>query len=247
MKKPRVLLFDIETSYSIARLWRSGEQYVSHDQLVAEFPSGIICVAYKWLGESKVTCLDWGIKKQNGINLLREFSKIAETADVVIGHNGEGFDKKHINTQLLLAGLPPMDWAPIEDTLKQFRRHFCLPSNKLDYIAQILFGERKNPMSFIDWVNVVEKKDPVALSKMIKYCKKDVLLLEKAYNKAKPFFTPKVNRSIILHDSKEGCPSCGSLNTQSNGYRATLSGRHKRMRCYDCGHNWKGKSEKLPK
>ncbi len=245
MKKAKILYYDIETAYVVARLWRTGKQYVSHEQLIPHWKTGIICIAYKWAGESKVHSLDWGLKKQNNKKMIEKFRKVIESADVAIGHNVDSFDSKHIKTQRLLAEQSPIDFGPTEDTLKQFRKHFNLPSNKLDYIAQLLFGDKKHPMSFIDWVNVVELKQPEALEKMIKYCKKDVQLLEKVYNRAKPFFTPKVNRSILLHDHKDGCPSCGSLNVSSDGYRTTLAGRYRRLGCDDCGYRFKGKIIKI--
>lgn len=245
-KKPRILFYDIETAYEVARLWRSGEQFISHEQLIPNRPTGIICIAWKWAGESKIHSMDWGLKKQNNDKMIETFSKIVESADVTIGHNANNFDSKHLNTQRLLAGKSPINWGQKEDTLLQFRKHFKLSSNKLDYLGQVLLGQKKHPMSFVDWVNVIELKCPKAMAKMLKYCKKDVALLEAVYNKGKPFFDVKANRSILLHNRKDGCPSCASLNIRSDGLRTTQTTQYRRERCNDCGHCFKGPVVRLP-
>lgn len=240
--KPRVLLFDIETSYIVARLWRTGKQYVTHEQIVKDQKSGIICISYKWLGERDIHTLDWGLNAQNSAKVVEAFSKVVESADVVVGHNADSFDIKHINTQRLLAGQPPIAWPTSEDTLKQLRKHFALPSYRLDYIAKLLTGSGKSPMNFQDWIDVVEGKSAKALEKMIRYNRRDVDKLSKVFAKVSKFFTPKAHRGLLMGKDRHTCPHCGSVNSRVHDYKTTLTRRYQRRKCMSCAHSFIGPS-----
>jgi DNA polymerase elongation subunit (family B) len=61
-------------------------------------------VCWKWAGKKEVKSLNWGIKKQNSAKMIAAFTKEIEKADIVVAHNGDHFDVKHINTQRLLHG-----------------------------------------------------------------------------------------------------------------------------------------------
>jgi len=239
VSKPRILLWDIETRYTVFRGWSTGEQYVKHDQIIDGQHPDIICLSYKWLDEPKVYTLDWGCKQQNSDKMIAAFTKVIESADLVIAHNGDKFDQKHINTQRMLHDQDPISWPTSEDTLKQIRKHFALPSYSLDYLSKLLGRKGKDKMNFADWVAIVEKKDPKALAKMRKYNRNDVLELEAVYKKFFKFLTPKINASIVKHNDKAGCPRCGSGMRQSKGYKVTLAGKYKRWQCMDCGTQYK--------
>lgn len=247
--KPKVLFWDVETTYVRARIWNMGKQYVGHEKIVDGDRTKIICIGYKWLGEKKTHILKWNNKTQDCSKIIRDFSKVVEEADVAIAHNGDRFDVKHFNTQCLLYGLPPVNWPTTEDTLKQLRQKFYLPSYKLDYVAKMLFGEGKNPMNFQDWIDIIEGKNQktkdAALEKMIKYCKKDVQLLEDAWKVVAPYLEPKVNRSLIKNNHRLGCPSCGNDKVHKDGRKVTKSGIYQRYQCQTCGHKFRG-SKKLP-
>lgn len=233
MSDLKILLFDIETRYSVARVWRTGEQYVGHDQIIPGEHADIICIGYKWYGEKKVNCLTWD-KNQNSARMIAEFTKIVESADLVVAHNGDRFDIKHINSMRLIHGQAPIAWPTSEDTLKQLKRVFALPSYKLDYVSKLLTGISKNPMSFSDWVEVVENRSAKHLKKMVVYCKRDVLLLEAVYKKIAAFLPAKVHASLVKNNSKVGCPRCGRLGMTKDGVRVTKTGRYQRMRCPGC-------------
>ena len=242
--KPKIMYFDIETSPVLAWIWRTGKQYITHNQIMKGMKSDIICICWKMEGEKTVHSLDWGINKQDSAQMVNKFVKILETTDIAIAHNGKKFDVKHINTQRLLHNQRPIAWPTIEDSLTQFRKYFYLPSFKLDYIAQTLAGGGKSDMVFQDWVDIVSNKKSSALDKMIKYCQKDVVLLEKVFKKAKAFFQPKVNASLILGNGRHGCPRCGTTKVQFYGYRRTLARSYHRLRCTACGTTYAGPSVK---
>lgn len=245
MAKPRVLLFDVETRYIVFRGWNTGEQYVGHDQIVEGQHSDIICLSYKWLGHPEITTLDWGLKKQDSAPMIEAFTKVVETADIAVGHNADRFDIRHINTQRMLHNQPPISWPTSEDTLKAIRRHFALPSYRLDYLSKLIGRKGKDRMSFPDWVDIVERKDPAAMAKMIRYNRNDVLELEAVYKRFARYLTPKANASLITNGTTTGCPRCGGRSYASRGIITLRSGRYQKRRCSACGTSYRDRKRVL--
>lgn len=239
--EPKVLFFDIETSPILAWVWRTGSKIrITHNQIKQGMISDIICVCWKWSFEKGVRSLDWGFNEQNSTKMLEVFTKELEKADLAIAHNGNHFDVRHLNTQRLLHNQRPIVWPTIEDSLTQFRKLFYMPSYKLDFLGKTLVDSGKDTMAFQDWIDVVERNNPAVLQKMIKYCKKDVLMLEKVFNKARAFFKPKINMGLVVGGGRFACPRCGSSNVQRNGLRRTLARTYQRIRCNSCGTSFTG-------
>ena len=231
--KPKVLYYDIETTPMRVWTFRLGDQHVSHSQIVEGDKVDIICITYCW-DTGPAYALDWGVRKQDSAPMIEKFDKIVREADITIGQNSDSFDVKHINTQRMLHGLPPFpDWADVtDDTLKQLKRHFKLPTNKLDYVSSVLGYGGKNSMSMQDWVNIMNK-DPKALNKMIKYGKKDVLDTRKVYNRIKPYIKPKYN--MAAHYGDHRCSNCGSTDIKKNGTRLSGTTRYQYFYCNSHG------------
>lgn len=236
MRKPKILFFDIETTPVKVWVFRTGKQWVNHSQIVHGERFGVICLAYKWLGEKKVTVLDWGLKRQNEAKMLREFRKAVESADVVIGQNSDAFDIKQINTQLLLHGEAPMAWPTTEDTRKMIRKHFYVTSSSLDYMSKLLTDGQKSPMHFQDWVDIIDNKCPKAFDKMKKYCAKDVIQTQKVWSKIASYCTPKAHRGLLSGESRDSCPQCGSPDRQKYGKATRRTGQYQRYQCKACAH-----------
>jgi hypothetical protein len=238
MNKPRVLLYDVETSPVLAWTWRTGKQYISHDQFKTGHKFDIICICYKFAGEKEIHSLDWNYQKQDSSEMIQKFGDVVATADLTIGHNSDKFDVKQINTQRMLHNLDPISWPTSEDTLKQMRKIFYFPSYKLDYIAKLLTGSGKETMKFQDWINIVEKQDIKSFTKMIKYCKNDVLKLEEVWNRVKKYCPAKIHAGVITGIGRLSCPRCASSQNTKDGFKMTAKGRTQRFQCQDCGHKW---------
>jgi DNA polymerase elongation subunit (family B) len=123
----KVLIFDIETSPNIGIFWRAGfKQSITPEQILTE--RAIICVCYKWLGESKSYSIRWDAN-QCDKRLLERFIKVANKADELVGHNGDRYDLAFIRTRCLFHDLPMFPTYKTIDTLKQARSKFMFNSN----------------------------------------------------------------------------------------------------------------------
>ena len=88
------------------------------------------------------------------------------------------------------------------------------------------------------WQNIIERNCPTSMAKMVKYCKGDVLLLEKVYDKLNPYTYAKTHVGVILGEGKCSCPNCGSDEHQSRGTMTTTAGSvKKRFQCQKC-YKW---------
>lgn len=237
MKSPKIMLIDIETCPNIVLSWGIGHKVsLSYDNIIQE--RKIICICWKWLDNSEVYSLDWGVNKQCDKAMLKKISKEIAKADLVIGHNGDRYDIKFINGRLLYHGLPPLGSLSTEDTLTMSRRTFYLNSHRLDYLGDYLKEGRKlETGGYSLWKEVLLNKCPESLDNMIKYCKEDVRLLGRVYKRISPYVQHKVNKALITGTDKYvSCKSCGSDNKQKYGIYYTSSGRYQKYKCNDCGH-----------
>lgn len=240
-RKPKILIYDIETTLLKVWTFRFGEQSIRHGQLDLKSKwvhTHIICAAYKWHGEKTVHCVDWDYKKQDSSRIIKELHKRIKEADMVIGKNNKRFDDKHFNfLNFLFGGEPDPDWSRIsEDLEKQLRKHFACASYSLDYLSMLSGLGGKNPMEFSDWVNIQDQtpgKGEKAFKKMIKYCKKDVDDTDKLLTMAMPYIDLNFNMALFLGED-EGCKRCGSTHIGPNDVYTTRSGQFQRYRCLDC-------------
>lgn len=159
-----IYIYDIETLPLSADLFGLGKQVIRHGCLQPNRDQyDIITIQYMKLGDKKVKNLSWIGKETSSKKIIEEFDKIVQKADILIGKNSDKFDSRHINTQRLLHGLPPMpDWGkPFtrDDLEKQIRKHFYLPSFSLDYLCKMLFKSGKDKMEFADWQNIRNYKE----------------------------------------------------------------------------------------
>lgn len=228
--KIKRLFFDIETSPNIGLFWEPGYNIsITHENIVKE--RAIICIGYKWAGDKKVKVLTWD-SNQNDAKMLKEFIPIMNEADELVAHNGTDFDIKWIRTRALKHGIPVMPNYTIQDTIKLSRSRFKFNSNALDYISQFLSVGKKIGTAYDMWKKVLLNNDRKELKKMVAYCKHDVLLLERVWNKLHTYVAPISN--FATHNNH--CPECNSSNIKVNKKRITAAGAKKiTFQCNDCG------------
>jgi len=206
--KRRRLFFDIETSPNIGLFWEAGyKKNITTDNIIRE--RAIICICYKWEDEKEVYALQWDAK-QNDKRMLEQFVKVANTANELVGHNGDKFDLAWIRTRCLFHGIDMFPNYQTIDTLKVARSKFRFQSNRLNYIAEFLGLGGKIKTEFNLWKDILLNKDKVAMEKMIKYCKKDVSLLEEVYKLLGNHIAPKTHYGVVFGEDRGSCPECGA-------------------------------------
>jgi uncharacterized protein YprB with RNaseH-like and TPR domain len=231
--KRRRLFFDIETSPNIGLFWEAGyKKNITTDNIIRE--RAIICICYKWEDEKEVYALQWDTK-QNDKRMLEQFVKVANTANELVGHNGDKFDLAWIRTRCLFHGIDMFPTYQTIDTLKVARSKFRFQSNRLNYIAEFLGLGGKIKTEFNLWKDILLNKDKVAMEKMIKYCKKDVSLLEEVYKLLGNHIAPKTHYGVIFGEGRGSCPECGSDELFRNKKWTTASGVVKiQYQCKTC-------------
>jgi len=234
MTKRKRLFFDIETSPNIGLFWEAGwKKNIDYSNIIKE--RAIICICWKWEDEKEVHEAHWDAK-QNDKTLLERFIKVANVADELVGHNGDKFDLAWIRTRCLYHKIDIFPKYTTIDTLKVARQSFKFNSNKLNYIADFLGLGQKIKTEFGLWKDIVLNKDKVAMDKMIKYCKKDVILLEQVFKTLKNHIPPKTHYGVIFGGDRGSCPECGSDELVVNNRIVRASGLKKiQYRCKTCG------------
>ncbi len=233
--EPVILFFDIETTYLLARTWRLGKQVLRHDQLVPGWDKyDVICIAYVFQHEKKAHVLHWDEDTHCSKEMMKEFAKVVQKADIIIGKNSEAFDVKHLNTLMLHHGLPPINWPTRDDLERQIRRYFYLPSNSLDYLTKFFTGEGKVEMKFQHWIDIQERTqdEEKSFKRMLRYGKKDALDTKDDWNKVLKHIEPKFNfngwKGVVC------CKRCGSTNLQKNGSQLSGKTKYQKFMCNDC-------------
>lgn len=230
----KILLLDIETAPNLAYVWGLFKETVNIERIVAS--GHVLCWAAKWYGDDKVHFAS--IQRRDPANMLSGIHRLLTKADAVVHYNGKSFDIPTLNKEFVSHGLkPPAPYKQI-DLLQVARAEFRFPSNKLDYVAKALgLGEKVRHPGFEMWVKCMAK-DAGAWRQMEDYNRHDVVLLERLYNKLKPWIRTHPN-----HGAYEGCsccPKCGSEKFQQRGYAVTAQYSYKRYQCCACGGWFRG-------
>lgn len=228
------LYLDVETSPNIGLFWSAGiKQKIDYENIIKE--RAIICICYKWEGDKEVHSLTWD-KDQDDEKMLRKFMKIANTADELVGHNLAKYDMAWIRTRCLYHEIDCFPEYTMVDTLKYSRSKFRFNSNRLDYIGKYLGVGKKIHTDFDLWKNIVLHKSKESLKRMVNYCKGDVLLLQKVYNKMKNHIPPKSHYGMQAGGERHSCSECGSNDLAVAKRRMTAAGTRKiQFQCNNCG------------
>lgn len=229
---PKILIFDIETAPILALVWRVWQENVGIEQIEREW----FCISWsaKWLYDSKVmgdVLTPKEIKEEDDERIVKGLWELFNEADIVIAHNGEQFDVPRINTRFILWGLNPPSPYRIIDTVKIARKYFAFSHNKLDYLASQFGIGHKMDTDFKLWKKCL-LGDKKSLTKMLKYNKKDVLLLEEVYLRLRGWSHSHPNLNVYMDGTH--CPYCGSDKLKPNGKYATQTNTYKAFICGDC-------------
>lgn len=226
----KILLLDIETAPALVHVWGLWQQNVAINQIIK--PGYTLCYAAKWVGKPEVY-FD-SLAHSSSKRMLKGIHKLLEEADAVIHYNGNRFDIPTIQKDFLSVGLLPPSPAKQMDLLRVVKSKFRFPSNKLDYVAQALgLGKKTKHPGHELWVGCMEN-DPASWELMQEYNINDVILLERLYEKLRPWIKGHANHALY-GDESIVCPKCGGVHLKPRGFQHTLSTTFQRYRCSDCG------------
>ncbi len=240
-RQPRILLLDIETAPCIIASWSirppyAGAVWVERDTFILSF-------AVKWLGERGVKTYAlpdyprYKTHKHDDKQLVRDLWNLLDEADVVVAHNGDAFDIKKIKSRMLVHRMKPFSSFKTVDTLK-LAKTCKFDSNKLDNLGRYLQEGRKIPNTGATlWRKCVDG-DPKSWRIMRRYNAQDVALLERVYERLKPWAPNHPN--LNLYTGRHDCPTCQSSNLAMRGLNYSKSVVRQRFLCKDCGASFSG-------
>lgn len=243
VNKPKILLFDIETTPNLAYIWGK------YDQTAVGFTahSHLLSFSAKWLGGKQITkgLIDYpGYKKDrhNDYLLTKDLWELLSEADIVVAHNGKAFDTKKVHARFSYHKLPPPAPYKIVDTKEMSKKYFNFTSNSLNDISEYLgLGKKMVVSGFELWVDCMAGK-PEAWKKMKKYNAYDVVLLERVYLRMLPWMEKHPNLSSLMEGTV--CPKCGSDKLIAQGTARTTSTVFQKFQCKSCG-GWSRTEKKL--
>lgn len=226
---PKILTIDIETSPNISYTWGLWQQNVSLSQLIQS--SRVLCFAAKWHDEKKTTFYS---EHELGHQAMIEAAwNLLNDADIVVSYNGPAFDIKHLQREFVQAGMTPPSPFKNVDLLRTARSQFKFPSNKLDYVGQVLgLGEKVKHAGFELWIKVMAGDDK-AWQEMKKYNVQDVKLTEVLFDYLGPWI--KGMPHIGLWTGQRCCSKCGGQDLRHDGFVHSGASVYARLQCQSCG------------
>jgi len=244
---PKILFFDIENAPNTAYIWGLWQETTSEKMVDSTWY--MLCWAAKWLGEPKIyssSLIDfpgyYSKYPEDDAKILKTLWKLLDAADIVVAHNGKKFDVRKANARFIMNGMTPPSPYKVVDTLEAARKYFYFTSNKLDDLGKYLkVGCKLETGGFELWRQCM-RGNKRAWQKMVRYCKNDILLLEKVYLKLRPYMTSHPNLVVYEDSEEEKCPKCGSTELKKRGLAYTNVGKYQKYRCVSCGGWCRGKN-----
>ena len=200
---------------------------------VTEWPRSI-CAAAKWYGEAGVMfAAEWEFGYEE---FLRQTWEWYHQADIVVGHNVERFDSRHLRGGWLEMGwTPPSPWKTV-DTLKVARAELAFESNTLDALCKRLGVKAKTDKYDADIAHAALEGNEKAQRKLRAYNIGDIRATEAVYDRLRPYIKNHPHLGQFTGDSWS-CANCGwtDLSNHRDGDATTYVQRYRRYSCPKCG------------
>lgn len=224
---------------------------IEASNLAADFGI-ILCVGFKPVGHGKPAVLDILDYRDKSGDLIRAEKQLLKAVserlldcDVWLTHYGTWFDIPFVNSRLLYHGLPtlPANHSHI-DTWKISRNRLKLRNNRLATIQEFLqLPDEKNSIRPEQWLRALGGHKP-SMDYIVDHCRRDVLVLEQAYERLKPLVLDHPNRGLV--DGRGGCGICGAQALQKRGFHLTRTRKYQRFQCGKCG-GWSKSTQPVAK
>lgn len=201
-----ILYIDTENSTSIYENYgaKVPSKYLSYKNLVHEW--FMLGWSASYVGNGKVWTgfvTSKEAKSRSDAGIAERLHALMSTAEIIAGHNVDGFDIKKCNTVFMRHGLPPITGKKTIDTLKLARTKLAHESNALDYLSQYYGFSGKDEITQQDWKNATAG-DEKTLKKIEKYCMGDVINGKNVLMKFLPLANKKFNFGSIRKSLNDG-------------------------------------------
>lgn len=246
VKKPKVLLYDLEVGSSTVLTFGRRKQFISQDAIV-KHGGHILCFSYMWLGDKEPSTF-WltpeELLTEDDSRLAVELYDLYSQADAIVCHNSTSYDHKVTQTRCTKHGLPKLPTVKVLDTLLLARRNLRLSSNTLDNIADYFDLGRKIQTTGMSLWKAVQQGDQDAMQSMVDYCKQDTKLLRDVYLRLRHLGKAGEVLNHALYNNKDYCcPVCGSEDVEKTGRTVKTSvATYEEHLCNGCGYVARGRS-----
>lgn len=209
---------------------------VSPDDVI-EWPR-TICAAARWYGEDEVMfAAEWEVGGYDGF--MRRVWEWVDEADILIGHNMDAFDSKHLMGGWAEMGLPAPSPYKVIDTLKIARRSFNMESNTLDALAKRLGVDSKTDKYDARIARAAVDGDKEAQQTLASYNRGDIVASEALFDRLRPYAKGLPHLGMWTDDPL-ACPNCGTAMEQTGRKVHALVQAYEGMQCPSCGTHGRG-------
>ena len=208
-----------------------------HADDVKEWPR-TICAAWKWYDQENVEfAAEWQVGGYDGF--MRAVWEVFDRADLIIGHNADRFDARHLMGGWAEMGLPAPSPYKVVDTLKIARGTFAYESNTLDALNKRLGIDAKT-----DKYNAQIAKDAVngdipSQRILEEYNRGDIVASEALFDRLRPY-ARNIPHLGMWTDDALACPSCGHTMTATGKTVHANVQRYEHLTCPNCGSHARG-------
>jgi DNA polymerase III epsilon subunit-like protein len=135
--------------------------------------------------------------------IVKRLWDLMNAAEIIAGHNVNGFDFKRANTRFKKHNLPFITGKKTIDTLQLARSKLAFENNTLDYIAHELGLDGKNEITNKDWL-AAHGGNKEAIAKIHTYCKKDVTEGKRVLSELLPLANKRFNFGALKKPVNDG-------------------------------------------
>lgn len=192
-----------------------------------------ICLAYRWGWNGPIEFIaEWQDGGREGY--LRAAQALLEQADVLVGHNSEGFDHKHLAGDLFMELGVTVPKIKHIDTLKIARANANWENNQLLTLTKRLGIPSKTDRYRIAVAMAAVGGDVKMQRKIQRYNEGDVRASTGLGKKMLPL--AGINLGLFADDpTRPACTSCQGRRLQRRGFAVKNALRYPRWQCRSCG------------
>lgn len=199
-----------------------------------------ITAAWNWYHTDRVEfAAEWD--KGGPDAMHRRIWDLYDKAQIVIGHNIDGFDTKKLKTAWAQMGLTPPSPFKSVDTLKVARREFGAESNTLDALCKRFGIVAKTDRYDHEVARAACAGNRAAQRQLKGYNIGDIPATKGLYDFERPWHASHPHSTEAIGDGRLTCNSCWRDDLLTpNGYKLANQILYRLYRCTSCGANVQG-------